>query len=107
VLGDALGHEPLDVRELLGLDGDVGGLALEPARGLVHHDPGVGQRVALALGAGAQQELAHRGGEAHADGGHVGADEVHRVVDGHAGRDRATGELMYSQMSFSSSWPSR
>ena len=72
VVGDALGHEPLDVDHLLGLDGDVGRLALNAARGLVHHDPGVGQGVALAGGAGAEQELAHRRGQAHADRAHVG-----------------------------------
>ena len=53
--------QPLDVDHLLGLDGDVGRLALEARRGLVHHDPGVRQGVALARRAGAQQELAHRG----------------------------------------------
>ena len=67
VEGDALGHEPLDVDHLLGLDRDVGRLAADAAGGLVHHDRGVRQGVALALGAGAQQELAHRGGQAHAD----------------------------------------
>ena len=73
VLGDALGHAPLDVLHPLGLDGDVGGLALDAAERLVHEDLGVGQGEALARGAGAQQELAHRGAEAHADGGHVRA----------------------------------
>ena len=48
-----------------------------------------GQGVALALGAGAQQELPHRRAQAHAHRGHVAADELHDVVDGHAGRDRA------------------
>src|SRR5687767_3012009 len=42
VEGDALGHRPLQADDLLGLDGDIGGLALNPAVGLVHHDPGVG-----------------------------------------------------------------
>ena len=52
-----------------------------------------GQGVALPGGAGAEQELAHRGGEAHADGGDVGGRELHRVVDRHAGRDRAAGRV--------------
>ena len=73
VVGDPLGQQPLGVGHLLGLDGDVGRLTPKAAEGLVHHDPGVGQRVPLARGAGAQQELAHRGGEAHADGGDVAA----------------------------------
>ena len=83
--------DPLDVDDLLGLDGDVGGLALDCAGGLVHQDPGVRQGVALARRARAQQELAHRRGQAHADGGDVAADELHRVVDRHARRDRAAG----------------
>jgi hypothetical protein len=33
VEGDALGHEALGVGHLLGLDGDVGGLALHAAEG--------------------------------------------------------------------------
>jgi len=69
---------------------DVGGLALEAPRGLVHHDPRAGQRVALPLGARAQQELAHRRRETHADGAHVGLDEAHGVVDGQSGGHRAT-----------------
>ena len=56
----------------------------------MHHDPRVRQRVALALGAGAEQELAHRRGQAHADGRDVVGDVVHGVVDRHAGVDRAT-----------------
>ena len=64
-----------------------------PAGGLVHHDPRVRQGVALALGAGAEQELAHRGGQAHADRGDVVGDVVHGVVDRHAGVDRAAGAV--------------
>ena len=64
-----------------------------PGGRLVHHDPRVRQRVALALGAGAEQELAHRRGQAHADRGDVVGDVVHGVVDRHAGVDRATGAV--------------
>ena len=52
-----------------------------------------GQRVALAGGAGGEQELAHRGGHAHAHRGDVAADELHRVVDRHAGGDRPAGAV--------------
>ena len=52
-----------------------------------------GQRVALAGRAGGEQELAHRGGQAEAHGGDVAADELHRVVDRHAGRDRPAGAV--------------
>ena len=59
----------------------------------MHHDPRVRQRVALALGARAEQELAHRRREPHADGGDVVGDVVHRVVDGHPRVDRAAGRV--------------
>ena len=48
VIGDALGHHPLEVDDLLRLDGDVGGLALHLARRLVHEDPRVRQGETLA-----------------------------------------------------------
>ncbi len=48
-----------------------------------------GQRVALALGAGREQERAHRGRLPHADGRHSGLHVLHGVVDREAGRDRA------------------
>src|SRR3546814_20052026 len=46
--------------------------------------------IALSLGAGAEEELPHRGSQAHADRGDVVGDVVHRVVDRHAGVDGAT-----------------
>ncbi len=64
-----------------------------PARRLVDHDPGVGQGVPLALGPGGQQHGAHRGALADAIGRHVAGDELHRVVDRHAGRDAAAGRI--------------
>ena len=93
VEGDPLGHHPLQVDDLLGLDGDVRRLALHLAGGLVHQDPRVRQRVALAGGPGAEQELAHRGGEAEADRRDVAADVLHRVVDREAVGHRAAGRV--------------
>ena len=55
------------------------------------HNLRVRQRNALALGAGREQERAHAGGEADADGGHVALDILHRVVDCHASRHTAAG----------------
>ena len=55
------------------------------------HDLRVGQRQALALRAGGQQERTHRGGHAHADGGHVALDELHGVIDRHAVGHTAAG----------------
>jgi hypothetical protein len=51
------------------------------------------QRVALALGAGGQQELAHRRGHPHPVGGDVARCQHHRVVDRHPGADRPAGGI--------------
>src|SRR5204863_240350 len=48
VEGEDVVQAVLDAEDLLGLDGDVRGLALRPAPGLVHEDARVGQREALA-----------------------------------------------------------
>ena len=79
----------LDAQDLLRLDRDVGGLPLRAAPGLVDEDPGVREGEALAVGAGGEEDGAHRGGLADADGLDVGPDELHGVVDRHAGRRRA------------------
>ena len=68
-------------------------LPVMPAERLVHQDARVRQRVALALGARGEQELAHRRGHAHRVGGDVARREHHRVVDRHAGADRAAGRV--------------
>jgi hypothetical protein len=78
----------LDLQDLAGVDLDVGGLALKTAQGLVDHHAGIGQAVALALGACREQEGAHARRLTDAQGAHVGLDKLHRVVDGHARRDR-------------------
>ena len=93
MLRGELGHPPLRVLQLLGLDGDVGCLTAQTGEWLVHHDARIWQRVALASGAGGEQELAHAGGHAHADGGDVAADELHCVVNRHASGDRTTGAI--------------
>src|SRR5882757_5780066 len=93
VLGDQLGHPALGVQQLLGLDLDVRGGAAQARGGLVHQDAGVRQREPLAGGTGGQQELAHRGGHAHGDRDDVVLDELHRVVDGHAGGHGAAGAV--------------
>src|SRR5690606_13673170 len=67
-----LGEHALHVEDELGVDPDVGGGAADAAGGLVHHDAGVGRGVPLALGARGEQELPHRGGHTHGDGGDVG-----------------------------------
>src|SRR3954463_15308485 len=89
VLGDDVVEALADVDDLLGVDLDVRGLALERGADLVDQDLGVGQRHALALGAARQQERAHGHRDADADRLHVGLDELHRVVDREAGVDGA------------------
>ena len=61
-----------DAEDLLGVDGHVGGLAEVAAGGLVDHDAGVGEAEALLAGAAAEEEGAHAGGLADADGGDCG-----------------------------------
>src|SRR5690606_10495125 len=91
--GQLLAHALAQVEDLRALDGDVRGLGLGAARGLVDHHPAVGQDVALALAAGRQQEGSHRAGLADADGADVGLDETHGVVDRQAGGDDAAGRV--------------
>ena len=86
-------EHPLGVKHLLGLDRDVGSCPTDPARGLVHHDPGVWQREPLPGGAGAEQQLAHGRRHAHRHRRHVIGDELHGVVNRHARVDRATGRV--------------
>ena len=57
------------------------------------HDLAVGQGKALALRTCRQQEGAHGCRHADADGGHVAFDELHGVIDSHAGRDGAAGAV--------------
>src|SRR5215469_11433077 len=59
------------------------------AGGLVHQDCRVRECVALAGGAGGEQELSHRRGHAHREGGDVVGHELHHVVDREAGVHRA------------------
>src|SRR5690606_15088778 len=80
----------LDLEDLASMDLDIRGLALEATKRLVNHDARVRQRVALALDTGGQQEGAHARGLADTHGADIRLDELHGVVDRHAGGDRAT-----------------
>src|SRR6202050_2796733 len=81
VLGDDLVEAVAHVDDLLGVDLDIGRLALEARRHLMYQDLGVGQRHALAMRTPGQQQRAHRHRDTDADRLHVGLDELHRVVD--------------------------
>ena len=83
--------EPLSPAEdLPGMDLDIGCLTLKYTKGLMDQHAGVGQCPSLALGSACQEHGAHRRGLPDADGGHVAADVVHGVIDGHAGSDDAS-----------------
>src|SRR3954467_11110762 len=74
----------LEPQDLLGVELDVACLPAEAPGRLVDHDPRVGERVALALGAGGQQQRAHRRRLPHADGRDLTLHVLHGVVDGQA-----------------------
>ena len=85
----------------LRLDLDVRGHALRAARGLVDHDPRVGQRDAHARLAGREQEAAHRRGLADAHRADTRG-WMYCMVSWIAMPAVTTppGELMYMEMSF-------
>ena len=56
----------------------------------MHVDRGVGEGVALALCAGAEQDGTHAGGNADSEGMNRRIDHLHRVIDGQAGVDQAS-----------------
>ena len=87
MVGQQLVQAGLDIEDFLGVDLDIGGLTLEAAQRLVDHHARVRQAVTLALGTSSQQEGAHAAGLADADGRDVRLDELHGVVDRHAGGD--------------------
>src|SRR5690606_36597325 len=93
VPGQDLVQPLLQRQDLPRMDIDVRRLALEPTERLVDHHPRIGQRVALAGRARGEQERAHAGRLADADGAHVGLDELHGVVDRHARGDDAAGRI--------------
>jgi len=88
VLAAVLAEDLVDLlakgQELLGVDLDVGGLALDAAPGLVDHHARVGKRAALALRSGGEQHRPHAGRLPHADRLHVGVHVLHHVVDAEA-----------------------
>eukprot|EP00968_Pinguiococcus_pyrenoidosus_P001004 scaffold48_cov311-Pinguiococcus_pyrenoidosus.AAC.199 len=79
--------------DLFGLDRDVRGHALSAPAGLVQHDLGIGQGEALLRSTRREQERAHGRRLPHADGADLGTDVLHRVVDGQASRDQASGRV--------------
>ena len=89
MFGQELVEFDFQFEQLFGMDFDVGSLTTQAAADerLVNHYTTVGQGEAFAFGTGGKQECTHAGGLAEAQGGYVGLDEVHGVVDRHAGRN--------------------
>ena len=89
VFGQNPVHPLLDGLQALHVDSHIGDLALGAGGGLVNHNLGIGQGHPLALGARAQQERAHGGRHADADGRYITLDVLHGVVNRHTGCDAA------------------
>ena len=81
------------LEHLAGVDLDVGGLAFEPARGLVDEDAAVRQRHPFAFRAAGEDQRPGRHRDPVTDGLHVGLDELHRVVDRQARVGGAAGRV--------------
>src|SRR3954462_14475893 len=71
------------------LDDRVRGVAAEPTRSLVDHDPAVRERITLPLGACREEHGRHRCRHADADRADRRAKILHRVVDRETGRHLA------------------
>ncbi len=85
VLDVDLVQAALHLDDVLRMTFDVRSLSLETARWLVNHDAGIRQRITLACRTGGQEQRAHRSSLPHAKRGNRRTDELHRVIDRHAG----------------------
>src|SRR5690606_1063925 len=97
VLARVLGQDRVELFTILddepGLDLEIGRLDLCSIVGLVQLHPGMREFEPLALSTPGQQNRGRRRRHAHADGVYVGADVLHRVVDGEQRSDGATGRV--------------
>ena len=72
------------------MDLNIRCLSRKPARRLMDHDPGVGQRITLTCGTGRHQQRSHGRGLPDAHGRNFRPDVLHRVVNRETGRHKAT-----------------
>ena len=79
--------------EFFRVDQDFGGGSFHARQGLMDHDAAVRQGVALALGAGGEQQRAHAGALADAVGRDVAGDPLHGVVNRQPGGHAAAGAV--------------
>ena len=93
ILGNVRIQHLANEENLLRLNLNVGGLALRSSEGLVDHDSRVGQGASLARRSGSEEEGSHGCCHAKADCGDIAGNVLHGVVNGHAGRDAASGTV--------------
>ena len=89
VFGEYLVKPLAQAERFAGVDLDVRRRTLEPARHLMDQYLRIRENEAFTFSPAGKQQGAHRHGDADADGGHVGLDELHGVVDGQARVDVA------------------
>ncbi len=93
VLRHVLVEARLDEQNLLGLDFNICRGSLCPSEGLVDHDTGIGQGLALPRSTGTQQKGSHTRRHSETDSLNVARDELHRIVNGKSSTNGATGRV--------------
>src|SRR5262249_37704988 len=79
--------------DFFSLNVNIGCCALKSSANLVNHDPGVLQDIPLAGRSAGKEDSTHASGLANADGGHIGLNNLHSVVDSQPSTNRATGAV--------------
>ena len=95
MLGQQFVQFLLDFNQFAGMNLDIGSLSAQAAANqrLVNHDAAVRQGESFAFRTGRQQECAHAGSLAEAQGGYVRLNEIHGIKHRHAGRYRSSGRV--------------
>lgn len=82
-------HPSTDIQNMIGVNLYIAGLSLRSAERLMNHHFAVGSALRFPLAPGRQQEGGHAGGHTNTDGGYIAANELHCIVNRHAGGNRA------------------
>ena len=93
MLGENFVQVGLGLENAFRVDFDIRCLALESAENLVDHDFRIREDESLTFGSAGEEDGAHGGGHADTDRRDSRFDQLHRVVDGEAGCDRAAGGI--------------
>ena len=83
----------LDFQDVLRLNLDIRSLALAAAGGLMNHDLSIGQCNTFSFRTGGKEKRSHGGRHSNTDGGHIGLDILHGVVNRKTGRHTAAGAV--------------